>query len=81
MDLMALARQFAPQVLEFGRKFVDLKKILPAGAPELLEAAHSLKPMIASVRHFADPPTAAELEKLEAEVFAGLDETIAALGD
>lgn len=71
MDFAAIARQ----VLAVGQNFLPIQRLL-AGAPEAVEAAKSLKPLIASVRGFADPPTAAELDKLEAEVFAGLDDTI-----
>lgn len=69
----------AQQLLEHGRKLLDLKNLLPAGAPEFIEAAKSLKPLVASIKGFADPPTRAALDALEAEVFAGLDDTISKL--
>lgn len=76
MDLANIARQ----VLTVAQRFKPLAGLL-AGAPEAVEAVKSLRPLVNSVKDFADAPTKAELDSLEAEVFAGLDDTIDRLGD
>lgn len=80
MDFRGILAGVARQVLEHGQGLVKLPDFLK-GAPEAVAAVKSLQPLIASVTGFADPPTKEGLDAFEAEVFAGLDDTIDRLGD
>jgi hypothetical protein len=69
-------KQLAGRVADMARNYLPVIK----GAPEAVETVKALGGLISCVKHFADPPTRAELDKLEAEVLGELDDTIAKLG-
>lgn len=72
-DLASVAKG----VLHFAEEHLPALK----GAPEAADALKAFGGLVSSVKNFADPPTKAELDKLEAQTFAELDDTINMLGD
>lgn len=74
---MSILANFARGALSF----IKAQASQIAGAPEAAEAVQSLRNLASSVTGFADPPTRAELDALERDVFAKLDATIDKLGD
>jgi hypothetical protein len=67
----------AKSVLSFAEAHLPALK----GAPEAVQTVKAIGGLISSVKHFADAPTRAELDKLEAQTFAEIDSAIDSLGD
>lgn len=73
MDFASIAKS----VLSFAEAHLPALK----GVPEAVDTVKAIGGLITSVKGFADPPTKQQLDALEKQTFAELDDTIAMLGD